>query len=434
MGGTKKKVVVNLLMNSGSTFLYALILQVLIFPIINQHVGQDEFGRLLTTMAVVNVVGMVLGGAISNLVLKEYSEHDQSLNKIGGFTQFNSCFIISVILLTPVLVFAFYAVQAENVVSIGNIEDLVNIIVPVLITIALALRVYLVVEFRLALNYTQVAKVRFFVVAGYAIGLFSFLNNYFSFPILIIFVGEAVCVFYLLLYSSIIREGVSFSKEVAVKMRRYFGLSLSVISNNLMAYGDRLILAQVIGFSSVSVFFSAAIGGRIVQMCLDPVANVLLSYLVSYKTTVTVKRFVTIILVCILFSVVVWGVMQMVVPYIIMYLYADYFNDALQVLSVVNAGFSVKASEVLLRPLITRIVPVRSIALVDSILAVVYLLSGGWAALKYGINGFATNFVIVGILRMILMIGLIYKNSKLLEYKIDMILLRISNFSFMICF
>ncbi len=383
-------------LNVITVVIYSVVLQLIVLPFMAQVVPQKSFGELLTLFAIANVVGMVLGAAISNLILRD-NIHKESID----FSLYNQLFLLFSVLVFPVLciVLTFYSA--------------VNFFPVILITYCLAIRTYLSVEFRLQLNYVVIFWIRMAVVLGYLLGIYLFQQGLISNGLNVLLLGELLAMLLLLRLSTISRTGTLVTKVEISEMSRYLGLCVSQGSQNITTYGDRLILSKVIDFSAVPVFYAAGLTGRLAQMCAETMSGVLLSYISKYKLKITSRYVVISGLMATVVCFFSWYVMQFVSPLLIQLLYVNFYAESLPILPWVNAIFAIKIAEILYRPIFITLVPIKIIVGFDSFIVVIFLLVGVVAAILFGLKGFAAGLAMISLVKFLGLFFLMLYYSRL---------------------
>jgi len=375
----------NLSLNGASTALRTLILQLLVLPIAARQLSVDTFGQILIAIAIINTFSTTIGSALANAVLQASANTQKTAQHLSvDYSLFNTCLIAGV-LLTLIL-----STASSKIFSFDH-----GLLVATIASIR-TIGLYLMVEHRLNLDYSRVAIYRVTTSIGYLCGLGVILiaPDTLS-PLLIFLIGESLGLGIALLDTTLLEKGYSTSKEVLRELKRTVGFSFSILSNNLVSYGDRFIISSFISLSAVPVFFSAAVGGRLLQLGAANSGGVILSHLVRSRASSLRKRLSVILAVSAIFGLVTFIILQAVTPWLIQLLYPKFSDSAVPVLGVVNAGFGCRISAFLIRPLTIRLIRVRKIVFLDGSMSVLYLCCGAVGALIYGLEGFCVAFAAV---------------------------------------
>lgn len=377
----------NVAMNSGSMFIYTIVLQLVLFPFLSRMVSIDRFGQVLAAVATINGFGIVFGGAMAQLILKEYGETNGKESYSERCPEYNGNMLLILLVAVPLIAL------------IGKIflyrGDLLWVVVT---TEIFALKIYFLSEFRVAMNYVYIAGSRMFAFVGYAIGFCVFWWARDLNAMIVFFIGELTVLVFVAYSSEMPTCGIRFA-HLGTTLRRYGGMFVSMLSNNIITYGDRFILAKAVGFGAAPLFFAAAIGGRLLQMPANTFSNVVLSHIVNADEMTGAGSALRLAVYALLGGGAAWVVLYFLTPLAVSWLYPHYFSDANRILQIVNVGFAIKIAEILVRPVVIKFVSVRLMALLYSASATVYLIAGALSAMVWGLKGFAISFVVVNLLR-----------------------------------
>lgn len=383
----KIKFVNNIMLNSGSTFAYIVLLQIIILPILSRFVNPERFGEIITGVAIINGLGLSIGGSITQLVIKKYGDYKNKSQHDDQFRFYNSCFIIILIIASPLLIgFEYYLLQPSDVTLVF------------LATFLCGLKGYLFSELRINYDYLSIAYTRVAMLLGYCVAsIFVYFAP--SFNAIIIFMsGELFAVLYLALKTSILSRGIGFERTALI-LKQYFGMLVSLLSNNLVAYGDRFILSKFIGYEAASIFFAGALGGRLAQMPMNSISNVLLSLLINQNKEESSKICSKLIVLGVVISIVAFTVLELVFPYLIKFLYPAFYPNVQDVLFYINIGFAVKIGEISIRPSLIRFVRVKRIAEIDGAYGIIYLTVCTFSAILWDLKGFAIAIFVLSVFK-----------------------------------
>ncbi|WP_135449623.1 hypothetical protein [Planococcus citreus] len=158
----KKKFLIDSLLNIFSTTLPLLVLQLVSLPIVANQTGSDKFGVVITVISVITVIGHPLGNVLNNIRLLK---NDFYLQK-GLVGDFNYLLIGS----------SIFSALLVILISIFYINDLniFNIILLVLIVVLSVLKEYLLVSYRITLNFKGILLNNLLLSIGYGLGTIFF--------------------------------------------------------------------------------------------------------------------------------------------------------------------------------------------------------------------------------------------------------------------
>ncbi len=95
------------------TLLIALGLQFLAYPIINQRVGNEAFGSILTIYTIITITSVVLGNTLNNIRLI-----NMNLYKSNHYWKFVSILLISILIESIALIIVFLYFFNLNTIDI----------------------------------------------------------------------------------------------------------------------------------------------------------------------------------------------------------------------------------------------------------------------------------------------------------------------------
>jgi O-antigen/teichoic acid export membrane protein len=342
-------------------------------------------------MAVANICGVVAGRSLSNLVIRHYGNSKDNLGREGHKVEtFNGLALIIVPVFLLLGSFALWALDEP--------------LHPAFIVIAGALSAknYLLSECKLRMNYRLIAGINLGSIVGAMTGLGVFMMTDSVSPLWIFAISESVGLVIAGATSSYTSSGVCISSETPRLLRQYCGLAFSGLSNNAMTYGDRIILTTIASPAVVGVFFAAALGGRMSQMAINMIAGVLVAQLALIRRGGLRNAFNVMLIAAALFCAIAYIVLSAAMPMVLQLLYPQFLTQALEVLNVINMAFSIKLVELILRPMMIRVAPLRTMAMLDGSVAVLYLAAAAFGASIYGIMGLAYALLGVVALRLVL--------------------------------
>ncbi|MBE5667444.1 capsular biosynthesis protein [Staphylococcus sp. SS251] len=260
---TKKTFIMDSVKTIAGTLLIALGLQFLAYPIINHHIGSNEFGVVLTVYTIITITSVVLGNTLNNIRLINVSIYNPNYY----YSKFTLILFISILIESIALTFVFLYFFDLNVVEI---------ILLIMLNTLMCLRIYLNVFFRMTLKYNQILYIAIFQFVGLLMGLYlySLTRNW-----IICFIVSELCAtgYTLFKLRGLKRSEIEITENYIV--RDYVMLLSTNSLNNLNLYLDRLILLPIIGGTAVTISFLSTFIGKMLATFLYPINNVVLSYI-----------------------------------------------------------------------------------------------------------------------------------------------------------
>lgn len=265
----KKRVATDMLINLIGTGLPLVALQLIVYPIVARRIDADAYGRMQSLVSVIFLISGTLGGALSTTRLIHQYDYDEQ-GRVGDFSLLNVYSIGTVAVVTPIVIY-FY---------LGEV-DLYELILITVISVLNYAELYYEVGLRLKLNYRKIFINKLIGAIGYLIG---FLIFRWTFDWHYIFISAYLLqTLYCIHSTELFREPVQKTEAFADTTRSYGNITLASAFNKSLTYFDKILLHPLLGGEAVSVYFAANIFGKLVLQVLEPITNVILSYLSKEK-------------------------------------------------------------------------------------------------------------------------------------------------------
>ena len=255
------------------TLLIALGLQFLAYPIINQRVGNEAFGSILTIYTIITITSVVLGNTLNNIRLINMNLYKSN----HYYWKFVLILLISILIESIALIIVFLYFFNLNTI---------DIIFLILLNILMCLRIYLNVFFRMTLKYNQILYIALIQFLGLLIGLLLYYltQNWF-----VCFITSEL---FATIYTLVKLRGLTiraYQSEDNNVVKDYVMLLSTNSLNNLNLYLDRLILLPIIGGTAVTISFLSTFIGKMLATFLYPINNVVLSH-ISVNESDNIKK------------------------------------------------------------------------------------------------------------------------------------------------
>lgn len=263
-----KKIVGDAFLNVIASSVPLVLLQLALLPLIAARVTDDEYGLVVTLVALLSLVPTTLGNVLNNVRLLQCAESDDRRP--------SSSFSLIVLVSTAIAVLvtfcvAVYYADGVNPTSTGM----------ALLAFLAVYREYLMVSYRLDLNYRAIVASSFYLAVGYLVGYGLFaLTGWWE---LVYMVGLASSLAYMLLTTHLWREPLSPDSQLAGSAKDTAVLFASSMLGRSTTYADRMVIFPMLGGFEVSVYYVATLFGKILSMGVSPVSSVMLSYLARLK-------------------------------------------------------------------------------------------------------------------------------------------------------
>lgn len=265
-----KKILLDFIYSFIAYALPTIVLQFAIQPLIAAKTTADENGLFISLFNVIKLLSSVLIIPLSNLRLlkKNDADKDEKLNSLFNF-----------IFLVVTVVSLIIGLLAAGVYERFNFS-LCEIITFLLALLLISVHDYLMISFRITLNYKKIVIDNSLIVLGYIIGAILFVS--FGLWELIFIVGYLFALVFIFLNSTLWKDRPTFYKGKNI-WNEYCGLSTSALLTNTPTYCDRIIIYPILGGFDVSVYNAAAVVSKAISIVSAPLRNVLLSYIVNVK-------------------------------------------------------------------------------------------------------------------------------------------------------
>lgn len=310
-------------------------IQMIIFPFLSARLTEDEFGDIIFWYTAFSFVASVVGSSLSNLRLR--NEGDK--NKGAYQTVLFSGTILSAI------IFAIFYV--------GYSKSWSGLLLICIIVLIASIRNYYIVAFRIELKFQKVFVNSIIMAIGNFMGLALYLSGWSWYWILLL--GEMTSLLYVIKTTSLWKEKILFD-NVKVTVREYGIFIILTLSSQLVLYVDRFVMKFVLGNSSLTEYYIASNGTKILTVCVSAASSVVLSYLARENRNfiVQIKRVMIII-----------GLISLGVGIIVNYtcseiyvkiLYNDYWYSVQPYIWGVAVVSAINMLVIMIKPLVVRFV------------------------------------------------------------------------------
>lgn len=243
-----------------------IILQLILLPIYSHKASQEQLGKFIIIMAIVNITAVIFGNSLNNIRLtnKEINISEEHFN----------CFLILLVILQFFVNFIFSYLK--------NL-DYINILLISIWSVLLLLKSYYLVYFRIKLDFYNylLSSIIYviFIGIGSVIYLFSYMNIYF-----LLVLSELFSLIFIMIKNKNNIYIYRWSILPIDKIKDFSELTFSNLLSNIMNYSDRIFIDIILGSIFTPYFFIATTIGKLSNLLIAPINNVLLSYTVSDNT------------------------------------------------------------------------------------------------------------------------------------------------------
>ena len=322
---TQKKVIAgNTVYTIGAGLLMNGVLQIIVYPLLNRHMGSEPLGNLLFIMGLTAIITPSIGQALntSRLVVRRTEPVSN-----GDY---------NAMLLVYGSIGAVIALLIAAAMGQGTLGGIFGAAATFALILLMVFRYYGDVEFRLNLNYRNYFIYYAILTAGYLIGF----GLYFVTGIwyLIFVTGEAMAILYLVLRGTIFKNFLKTSNAFRVAVTRGTFLIFSYVITNLTLNIDRLVLKMLIDDLAVTQYYVVSLIGKTMVLLVAPINTIIISYLTKRKENLDRKQYMMFVGGGLLVSLVFFLGAEIATPLFLMLFYGNLYESVCGLITIVNAS------------------------------------------------------------------------------------------------
>lgn len=348
-----------------------IILQFVVYPLVNYQIGESGFGDMLFWIGVVSILAPSFGLAVNNtrLVFPERQ-------KTGNGDYISALFSFSGAAAIVILVLCY--------IQRCGIAGSIGLVYIVLISI---FRNYSTVEYRLNLSYKQQLLFYIILSGGYVAGaLFCKFTGLWTG---VFITGETLAVLYVVLRGNIYKgftEETLYKKEIR---RKCMVLAGAYLLTNLMLNLDRLVLKYSIGNEAVSQYYVVSLLGKTIAIIGGPLSSIIISYISKDNYHLNKKEFLKIVAVMVIMGLTFLGVASFITPIYIKILYPNLYAGVRGVNVIVNAAQIFYFLTTLLLVVVLTMCDARWQLRIQSGYSLLFVVTAVWFTNMAGLRGFS---------------------------------------------
>lgn len=381
----RKKIAGDFIYTFLALLLVNIILQLVIYPLINIYYGAEELGNIVYLSGIIYTISASAGGALSN----------QKLILRNKYLNTNSDFNIIVIL---------YSVIILVILCIVGLVSNLSFINTLLFGVSgclVFLRYYSEVEFRMNNDFKGYLFYYIIVSVGYLIGFgFFILTNCWF---LIFIVGESLAVIYVFIIGDIYRSQ-SLTGEIFTILKIVSILVLSYFLGAVAAHYYKIFINWYLNNTSVTIYYVATFFGKSLDLVITPITTLLVSYLTSKKGEkfkIRAKKSPIFIGMIAIFLYICFITATPIYTYIF---YNNLFYDVIKINFIANIAQTISVISSILIVLVLVKLGAKMHFIIQLSFVVCYVISTTILCICYGIIGFAIGACIGYMVRFVLII------------------------------
>lgn len=373
-----------------------MILQLVILPVIGTRVGDVEYGLIITLVSLSTLLSQPFGNVLNNIRLlthKEYEDHGVSGDfniLLAGAILINACMMV---------IGTIYYAGSDSFLNVGMM---------IILSCLTLTREYVIVTFRITLNYKAILMNNIILGIGYLAGMLVFwLTGYWQ---SIYIIGSALSLIYVMRHSSLLKEKLTrtpFFKQTTYKSIILF---ISVFMKTILNYGDKLLLFPLLGPATVSVYYSATVLGKIISMAITPVSSVMLSYLAKMEK-MKMKQFLSVLSITFVVGVIGYFVTFWISGPVLQWLYPKWAEESLRLIPITTATAIMEVMCGVIHPIVLRFNHMNWQIVISGTNVIIYLTGVLILYHFYGLVGFSIGILAAGLFKLLLMISIFVSND-----------------------
>lgn len=403
MNNSTKKVIGDLILNVVAYSLPVVAAQAFTLPIVNSRSSSDYYGYVLALVSILNIVPQTIGNTLNNVRLIRATEYE-NVGVNGDYRLLLRKYGLAGLIITAI---------AYLLLAGSNWMDPLELGAFILLSAVWTLREYILVGYRLELNYRGIAISSFLYSVGLIIGtilyMYGIMGKYWIF---IYLAAQLFSIVYINRSFSVCSEAVQESPLLRETQKAYNKLLVPNSLNAMSVNFDKILIFPILGGTAVSVFFAASIFTKIISIAITPVSTVLLSYLARMKS-IARRTIHSALVVTSLISVLGYLICILIAKPVITLIYPTYVDEAMQFIHYTSVNAMLVFAYSLLRPFLLKFIRLEWHLWLNIISLAAYVLASLLLVPVYGLYGMCYALIIGSTLKLVLVIFplLIYNNS-----------------------
>lgn len=256
-----------------ATVVMQCVLQLIIYPQTTRIYGEELTGTILYFIGIIYIVPQAFGTSLHNVRLMMRKE----------------CDVTNRDFLPHTAVLAAVAALACGFMGFADNKDPVFAAAYGIFAMVYLLRIYSAVEFRLSLKFKQYFLYFCLISVGYLIGFGLFLLT--DIWLLIFAVGEAFALAYTVIFGKLFKNDGKTENRKRIT-RTIAMVLMSTAVRDCVNQFDRVILKQTINESVVTGYNAVSLIAKTMQMLVQPINSLILTYLTVKGTAITRRQLV----------------------------------------------------------------------------------------------------------------------------------------------
>lgn len=393
-----KKIVMDIILNVVATAVPLIVLQLIILPSLADKMNEESYGLILTMISIFTVICGSFGNALNNIRLIKNAEYEKQKMQ-GDF---------SLILLCETILSAIIVIVSFQHLKLIFIDYILSVILAIL----WISREYYIVAFRIRLDFRGIVFNNIALVTGYIIGYGLFLI--YSYWEIIYILGMLFSIIYIVKKTDITREKVCITPLLQGTIQELFFLTFASLVNSLLNYADRLVIYPLIGGAAVSIYYSSTLFGKLVSTAVTPLNSVMLSYLAKKRNLQKgiLKRVVAVSVVAACIGYLICRIIAYPALNII---YPKWADESIKYVPITTLVAMLNMIISVLSPFLLKYCKMKWQLIINISVLITYLFCSVTLYNVWGLTGFCIGVLISNIIKLLIMLILGFKATKLEE-------------------
>ncbi|MDM5209487.1 lipopolysaccharide biosynthesis protein [Cytobacillus kochii] len=385
----KKKIIFDSILNIIAAAVPTLLIQIIILPIIGKRLGDENYGLAITLISMATLFSLPFGSVLNNIRLLMNDEY----NNYGLQGDFKILLTVGMIINSVFIIIG--TIYYEEKISI------ISLLLILLFSCQNILREYLVVSFRISLNYKAILLNNLILGMGYLFGLAIFFwIGYWQF---IYVFGASFSLIYIIKKSDLIRERFSRTEMFNKTANKSVVLFFSVFMKTVLTYADKLLLFPLLGPAAVSIYYSSTLMGKIASMVVTPISGVMLSYLTKMEK-MKLRDFFSILFLGTIVGIMGYFLIIFISEPILNILYPAWATESLKLIYLTTATAIIGVITSIINPIILRFNHINWQLIINIINLIVYIIFVFIFYSEYGLMGFCLGMLLASIVKLFIMV------------------------------
>ncbi len=364
--------------------IYNCIIQIAVYPYFSRVLGADRFGDALTLIAVTAVLSVSAGVGVNYSRMAISTKYE---SKNGDYNRY------------LIVCAAVCAAVCEAALFITGEATPGAVILYPLAAIAIMLRYYADVEFRLTVNYRKYFLFYLILGAASAAGLLLFRLTG-RWETVFIF-GELFAVSYVVIRGSVFsRPLLAKSANTKAVFSSCNAVAFSQLFATFILNSDRFLINAFLGGGAVTIYYTASLLGKTTALLTGPFNGVVIGFLAKYEKPVTKKFYLLCSAGSLAAGAVLFALFIPLSPFVLKILYPEISGSAAQYCLLANGGQILYFVSNLLLVICLRFMKERYQLYINGVYAAVYFAVCIPALMHGGISAFVAAVFAVNAVRL----------------------------------